>query len=388
MPDYLSTDPNEGEYLSTDPNDGEPSLVASHTSTPSPSEEERTWADTAVDALPILGGIAGGLVGAGAASVPLAALGGAGGEGFRRTIQTLRGKRPVDKSTAETVQGLAKEGAIQGAGQAVGLGVGKGLQMAGKGAMRMAMGAQKGLRAKFPTVDLEAVALREGIGPGQSAAAGAASKAANEALGDAAANATGRVSPRAVTSRLRPLYERAKQARMGDDAQQIVEAANDARKAFRGGMSKADALVAKQELATRGRAVLQGASDPRAASTGAKIAGAEARGITDALRADPEIAGALTRSQELMALSKAVQSADNHTPMLRFLLPAAGAGTGYASGGDGASAIKGAAGAYALTNPRVLSLLGRGANASGGALGQRIAQLLAALGLEDASREQ
>lgn len=48
------------------------------------------WIDTAASTLPYVGGIAGGILGGGLASLPLAFLGGAGGRGLEKTISTLR----------------------------------------------------------------------------------------------------------------------------------------------------------------------------------------------------------------------------------------------------------------------------------------------------------
>lgn len=353
------------------------------------SGPDRTWVDTAIDALPLAGGIAGGVAGAGALSIPLAALGGAGGEGFRRTIQTLRGKRPIDKSASETVVGLADAAKDQAVGQAVGMGVGKGLQLAGKGAMRMAFGAQKGLRTKFPTVDLEAVALREGIGPGQMRAAAKASRGANEALAKAVQNAdvagAPKIHPRELMPRLRKLYDRANQARMPENASQIADEAGKLGRRMRGGISNADALVAKQERQALAKAALRSGTDPRAASVTSKVNAEVSRGLADALRKTPDVGKALDRSQEMMALERAVKSADNHTPMLRYLLPVAGAGTGYAQGGSLEDALVGAGATYAATNPRVLSLVARGANASA-PLGKEIARLLAVLAQMEADK--
>src|SRR3990167_1286275 len=63
--------------------------------TPPPEAQERSWTDTAVDALPMVGGALGGLAGAIGGPVGAiggAALGGAGGEGFKQSINALRGK--------------------------------------------------------------------------------------------------------------------------------------------------------------------------------------------------------------------------------------------------------------------------------------------------------
>jgi len=71
-------------------------------------------------ALPIAGAIAGGIAGAGVASILMAGLGAAGGESFRQL-----GKRALGMPSPETWQGAAKDIGIQGAVGMAGEGVGK-----------------------------------------------------------------------------------------------------------------------------------------------------------------------------------------------------------------------------------------------------------------------
>lgn len=104
------------------------------------SAPSRDWGDMITDALPMVGGIAGGLAGAalGPLAIGTAAIGGAGGEGFKRAIQQLRGRRDVNTETVGgTLQGIASEGAGQGASQAIGMGTGKALQVVGRAGGRL-----------------------------------------------------------------------------------------------------------------------------------------------------------------------------------------------------------------------------------------------------------
>lgn len=93
----------------------------------------RTWTDTAVDALPAIGGAVGGILGtvsgiptAGLTSAPAAIAGasilGAGGEAAKQLINRVRGKDTPQTSGAAAL-GIGEQGAIQGAlegaGQAV-----------------------------------------------------------------------------------------------------------------------------------------------------------------------------------------------------------------------------------------------------------------------------
>ena len=100
--------------------------------------QERSWTDTAVDALPTIGGAIGGL--AGIAGGPLgsiggAALGGAGGEGFRQTINALRGQG-VLRTPTQAAQGIVGQAATQGAADVGGQAIGGVLRTVGRGLYR------------------------------------------------------------------------------------------------------------------------------------------------------------------------------------------------------------------------------------------------------------
>lgn len=389
MPQYLSNDPNAGiepQYISTDPNAGDdaPELVASHGATE--AAPERTWTDTAVDALPAIGGLIGGTVGlAGgpAGAVLGAGIGGAGGEGWRRTVQGLRGKtKPADESVADTATGIATEGGLQAAYELTGQKViAPIMRLAGKGVMRGALGAQRAVRGKFPTVDLESVAMREGFGLGGdvSAKAMAANKAVSAAGRAADDIGAARIQPREMAKGLRPLYDRAKQTRMGENAQQIVEEANKLRKNYRGGLSVEDALATKSEMASQARQVMQGAADPRSAGIKQKVLGATSRATGNAVKErGGGIADALEQSQELMALEKAVKGISGPSRLRLIMGAGAGVGAGAANGGDPEAALTGALSTYAMTSPKALGLLAQ-LLAKGAPVGAQTPRALAAL---------
>jgi hypothetical protein len=90
---------------------------------PAPSHEAqgRTWTDTAVDALPMVGGMAGGMLGAGGG--PLTAVAGAGAGGMvgsrlKQYANALRGTQPLPPA-GEAIGEMGKDAAIQ-AGSEVG----------------------------------------------------------------------------------------------------------------------------------------------------------------------------------------------------------------------------------------------------------------------------
>ena len=368
-----------------------PQPMASHDSEPSAAAgPPRDWTDTAADFLPAAGAIAGGVLGAGALSIPLAGLGAAGGEGWRRTIQGLRGRRPqaAHESVGDTVSGVGLAGAEGAASQALGLGANAALAGAGKGLMRLAVGSKAGVRAKFPTVDLENVMLREGLSPTSGAKLARLSGAANEATGATAraADAAGAapIQPRESVSGLRPLFDKAVQGRFPEQASQIADEANTIRSRYRGGISLEDAQVAKREFARIGRTTLQGAADPRTASTTADAAGAISKGFTKAMRdRSPEVGAALTRSQELMAVSKALKGGPaSHVGLRAILAAGAGAGRGY-SEGDPLAGLGSAAATYMATSPRALGGAARAVATSAPVLSKAMqAALMSILGQE------
>lgn len=285
-----------------------------------------------------------------------------------------RGGRDLDALMAESDR-LFGDGSglitapLQVVGQGPGL-VAKALQKIAPGMMRNALGAQQGIRNKFPTVNLDAVALREGAVPGSKrsiAAIGRAAQGANSGIQAAAqaADAAGvaPVQPRQVVGEFRKLFDRAGAARLPEDQSAIVQRANEIRKQYRGGLSRADAIVAKQETADRAKGLLQGAADPRTANIAKKLAKAETAGLTAAAHTDPGVSEALTRSQELMALNKAMKQTGNRTSILRdALATSAGVGVGAMAGGPVGAMITAplvVAANRAATSPQ---LLGRMAN--------------------------
>lgn len=328
----------------------------------------RDWGDTATDLLPLAGGIAGGILGApaGPGAIGTAALGGAAGQGLKRVIEGLRGRRDPSKDTTLSVaKDLGIAGLEQGVGQATGMGAAKVLSKLGRTAATGSLGAQASVRKKFPTVDLEGVALREGMP--NAAKAARLSKAANTAVSDAVQQAdlagAAPITADEINRGLRPLYTRMRQAGLTENARDVLEAGRLSQRRYPKGLRLPGAQILKQEEAIAGRAAQAGAADPRAASMAARIAQKKGKSIASALRSrSSKIGEALDRSQELMALDKAMQAAGGRTPLLRNLLiaaPAAGGLSGGYYGGDTKSALSGAAAGFALTNPRSLALLAR-----------------------------
>jgi hypothetical protein len=104
--------------------------------------------DTAVNALPAVGGFTGGMVGLplGWGAVGTAAIGGATGEGLKQGINALRGEPPA------SLMDIPKEAVIQGAAQAAGLGIAKVASRAAPWLMNRALNLTERLMREFPDI--------------------------------------------------------------------------------------------------------------------------------------------------------------------------------------------------------------------------------------------
>jgi len=377
MPQYTVKDNETGKTVTfdwsgdTEPTDADMDAVFAEAQSSQPEQPSglRRIADMAIDAAPMIGGIAGGTAGlftgpaAPIVSPVLAALGGAAGSAVRQFGETLTGERG-DSGQVDQLKEMAGEGAIQGAGQLGGQIVGKGAQLLARPLMRLGMGAQTAVRNKFPTVNLEQIALREGTNPSK---IGQLSRRANQAVPAAAreADAAGAapikpselIGVKAIGGRestgLRRLFDKAGQARMPEQQAQIVEEANRLRKLYRGGASVEDALVGKTARQKTGRAALQSAADPRMASTSAEIDASVARALGDAAKArGGNVGNALAKSQELMALERALKNRDWMPTRTGAALGGVAAGaTGFGSG-DTSSGVGAGLVPLLLSSPR------------------------------------
>jgi len=293
-------------------------LMASHESTPKPDEKSRTWTDTAIDALPILGGAIGGIVG----NIPGAALGGAGGEGFRRSIQQLRGKEPVDASVGESLKGVATQGAIQGATEGVGQLANAGLRMGGKAIYRGLLKPSKAIREGFGGDAVVQTLMDEGAtisGKGLDKTAGKLSASRAQALKmveDAAPTST-MVDPREVIGEFAPVVKTLKQrisagqpselAAVGAQGKRLMKAINagagmDARGAQAAKEAAQDAASGAYRAMGRGAKEQLGAQD--------LLNEATARGFKKAVEARvPGVASQNARTQRLLGATRALEDA-------------------------------------------------------------------------------
>lgn len=210
-----------------------------------PEKHSRTWTDTAVDALPAIGGTLGGIVGGiggtvagmGVGGVPGAiggaAVGGAGGEGFKQAINAMRGQ-PLPSSASGQAVDMAKAAAVQGGAQAVGSGLGAVMQPVGEALMQSAV--KPGLRMAYKavragqTIPVVKTLLDEGV----NVSAGGIAKlqgildATQQEIRNAVKSVPFSVNPFAVTSRLGDVAKRAAtQVNPTDDLRAVADAGNE-----------------------------------------------------------------------------------------------------------------------------------------------------------------
>lgn len=211
--------------------------------TPSPTPKTpESWADWAINKLPVAGGIVGGLTGSvlGPGGTVVGGLFGAGGaEAYKQLINRARG-RPAPSTPLEAVQAVAKEGVWQGAvPEAVGLGTGAALRAGGtrlmQSAVKPTLAAAK--RATGGTPQLVKTLLDEGISITKAGQAklGALIDATNEQIKDALAGSTATISPHAVVTRLTPVAQHvSQQVNPASDLGAVADVGNEFLEAYGG----------------------------------------------------------------------------------------------------------------------------------------------------------
>lgn len=300
----------------------------------------------------------------------MAALGGAGGAGYRQAARALQGRI---RQVPETIPGQLAEMAGEGAGQAVaeagGRGVAAGAKLLGRGLFGSAVPTSAPVRRQFPTVDVTETGLREGIPVGRAAADLAARRVADS---------------RAMAGRML-------QERMARDPGLRVGRDDLAR-----GLDRTLSRIARQpanlteldELARFEREFAQ--SHPERLTldqvqglkeSGQEIADKAYRAVDrhdrpsstylsanmDVAREARQILGQLIpglgpqnrRTQELSALTRALREAEHRRPGIGLLDVAAGMGVGTGTG-DPLTGLLTGLGTRIARDPRVASRLGIG----------------------------
>jgi hypothetical protein len=364
--------------------------------TPSPpTTPERTWTDTAVDALPTIGGALGGLAGGvggsvfgmGVGAVPGAiggaAVGGAGGEGLRQSINAMRGKGAL-LTPGAALAGIGTEGAIQGAAEGAGIGVGKLLTSVAKQAYRGALRPSAAIRSKAPDVVERGLADRAFVGSRSAKEKAFAGVKASKAEADAAVAAQSGASP--ITSRetrqaLLPEVDRAKR--------EVAAGLPDVRRAI----AERAKTIPKSATLQEGHAIartLNDAADPafKAANRGGAPVSLEHRlnkdlatAYSGAVKARvPGLAAINKTTADRMGLARALKDAAERPSVLANIVASgAGAGEFFRSGGDPGNALATALAIKGVSSPRTLSAGAIGLNELGKRAGLSSTAIRAAL---------
>ena len=336
-----------------------------------------TWGERAREALPNIGGMAGGLVG-GSRSNPvgmvLSAIGGAGGEGFRQTIAALQGdwaNVPPDlraQVSAIVNEGI-KQGGLEGAGRYV---IGPLTKLFGRSVYRSALKPPKAVRDEFGGRDVTKTLVEAGVpitrsGAGTAKVEGLLTQAGQDTAATiAAADAAGaaRVPMREVVSSLdRTRGTVANRVVRGGAQQQVADTrrAALAENPRRVPLARAQAMKqAEQDLAIQAY---------RAEARGAPVNSLEtsmhedlARGLREAIeRRVPGIRNKNKRTQDLIGALKAITAAEGRIANNNMLgmgdaLALGTAGMGYSVGGPTGAAL--GLVQEVLTRPEMASRLG------------------------------
>lgn len=317
----------------------------------------RSWTDTAVDALPTVGGALGGfaggvggtVAGVGVGGLPGAiggaTLGGATGEAAKQLINRLRGA-PAPTSASEAAQGIGTEGAIQGASEVAGAGLGAAARVGGKALMENAVRPTMTLVREFPDVVDTIIANRlpvgrilPGIAKGSEQAAaklGAAGRSVRALLakaGQAGTTFTGSDVAQPVVDLVQDLAKQplgeAEQRRVAGMIQEFLDRhpgplTPDAVK----DLKQAAQAIAKPIYASASKGFPVTADQ----ALGARFNSAIASGAKSSLETIPGVAAGEAQTQELIGATRALKSAENR----RLSLMAEGASVAVGSGAGAA----------------------------------------------------
>lgn len=333
---------------------------------------QRTWTDTAIDALPTAGGFIGSLAGGGKwnpIGMAGAAIGGAGGEAIKQTANAVRGRMDlVPGSMSGQLASIGSQGLLQGGVEGGGRIISRGLQAVAKPIYNLGLGASKALRREYP--NLAQTGLEEGIsvsGRGTAKAGRLVTQSAKEAdslIAQAEQAGAPRVSPKRVVTGTDAFRDVAKSARheaqmgMSNDIDTVVGRV----KTLQANNPKGFRLQDAQEK----KRVAQAAADKafRAEDKGAQVSGigaqldkATATGLRKSISdIVPAVGPVNARTQALGGLKGALDDAGTRNHMLsRLMWPlATGATAGFGSG-DAGQGIGAAITTAALTSPGNLS---------------------------------
>ena len=331
----------------------------------------------AVEALPTVGGMTGSVLGGSKSNpvgVALAAIGGAGGEGFRQALQAMRGNwdqvpPDVQSRVSRIVQEGVKQGGLEGAGRYI---IGPLMQMVGRGIYRSALKPSKAIREEFGGNEVADTLVKAGVPITRS---GAGSERVGEMLSASGAD-TAQTLATAEAAGAKPVTMRPVAASISRTRESVGERALRAEPTARVNEMR-DALL----LENPGKIPLTRAQSMKQAEQGLAINAYKqeargipinnletsvhediARGLREAIeRRVPGVRNKNRRTQELIGALKAISGAEhriaNRDPVgMGDALALATGMAGYQQAG-----LKGAALGViqeALTRPEVASRLG------------------------------
>lgn len=355
----------------------EPEPVAPAT----PAEPKRSLTDTAVDALPMIGGALGGLVGGaggtvggfGVGGVPGAVggatVGGAGGEGIRQAINALRGKGAL-LTPGAAAKGIATQGAVQGGTEALGAGVGRLLTGTAKALYRGALRPSAAIRAKTPDVVERGLADRIVVGP--KGARDKALEGVRASKAEADALVAGQQGAPPITRQEASLGLKPE---MDANARRIRAGLPDQGKAILKREQSLPQSATVQEAHEIAR-TLNDVADPafRAANRGGAPASIKDRmnralaqtysgAVKDRV---PGLAEVNKTTMDRMGLARALNAAAERPHVLANIAASgAGAGEFFRSGGDPGNALTAALAIKGVSSPRSMSATALGMNSLG-----------------------
>jgi hypothetical protein len=275
----------------------------------------RTWTDTAIDALPAVGGAVGGIVGGiggtvagmGVGGAPGAiggaVVGGSAGEAARQLINRARGTAtPTTAGAAAT--DIGTQGAIQGAAEATGVAVGAGMKAAGPYLMQKALKPTVTMLNEYKTTapKLVQTLLDEGVSVTQSGVMKLQKllDATNAEIRSVVANATGTIDKNTIAARALDTAQKvSRQVNPTKDLQAVGDTVEEFinHPVFTGRLTVPEAQAMKvgtyQQIGKKYGEVSSAAIETQKAL---------ARGLKEEIAAEvPGIAGLNTKDAELMA---------------------------------------------------------------------------------------
>lgn len=302
---------------------GQPDLTPSHEAGP---KDERTWTDTAVDLLPTAGAMAGGILGMAGGPVGAAAgagIGGAGGEGWRRVIQGIQGRRNLAQDTpASAARDIAIEGGKQAALEAAGGLVGKGLQKVGAATYRGLLKPSKAVRDSFGGDDVVQTLIKERIPISDKGLAKVTgrlgdSRAAALKLVDEADPTSTLVRPEEVIREFRPVVSTLRKRADIGDANELAKAGERGKRLVKtmdrgAGVGARRAQMLKEEAQDAASGAYRMRDRGGAAQVGAEglLSEATAKGLRKAVESRvPGVAAQNQRTQALLGGTRALEDA-------------------------------------------------------------------------------